>query len=404
MAVKMRFILPVTSILVSFLLATCQTAPPDKDLSDHAMKLADQFIIVDTHIDVPYRMTEKSEDVSVRTVGGDFDYPRAREGGLNVPFMSIFLPAERQQIPGSSYQLADSLIDLVEGFVSLSPDKFAIAQKVSDVIEQKAEGLVSLAMGMENGSGIENNLENLTHFFDRGIRYITLTHGKDNLIGDSSYDSTITWNGLSPFGFQVVEEMNRLGIMVDISHVSDSTFFDVLSVTRAPVIASHSSVRVFTPGWKRNLSDEELDALGTNGGVAMIAFGSAFVRGEYMSLGDKAQEAIQNAIDERGLTGEEAFAYRVQQRRAYATGTVSDVVDHIDHIVQRIGIDHVGIGSDFDGVFLLPRGLQDVSKYPNLIEELIRRDYSDESIGKILGGNLLRVWKDVERIAGEEGP
>lgn len=373
----------------------------EADLRQKAQTLAHEAIIVDGHIDVPYRLDERYEDISKRTPGGDFDYERAKAGGLNAPFMSIYIPS-RYQETGGAKAYADSLIDMVEGFARQWPDRFAVATSVEDVRRHHREGKISLPMGMENGAPVEGDLANVQHFYDRGIRYITLTHGKDNQISDSSYDTTRTWNGLSPFGEDVVREMNRLGIMVDISHVSDSAFYDVLRLTRAPVIASHSSLRHYTPGWERNMSDDMVKALAENGGVIMINFGSSFLKTEYQAAGNRIQQRIVAHLARERLDREspEAIAYFDAQRAANPVGTVGDVADHIDRVVQLVGVDHVGLGSDFDGVFALPEGLQDVSQFPNLVYELLRRGYTDEDVRKILGENALRVWAEVERLKG----
>ncbi len=374
----------------------------DPALLEQAQDLAQRFILVDGHIDVPYRMTEYEEDITQATEGGDFDYPRAKAGGLNAPFMSIFIPANRQEIEGSAKILADSLIDMVEGFVERAPEKYAIATSVDDVRRHKEEGLISLPMGIENGAPIET-LDDLRHFYDRGIRYITLTHGRDNQLCDSSYDDTRTWNGLSPFGEQVVDEMNRLGIIVDISHLTDSTIFQVLRRSKAPVFASHSSARHFTPGWERNMSDALIEAMAERDGVIMINFGSSFLGSDYQTEGRALSQRIdqyqtENNLDPRSAEG---ALYRERQRKLNPVGTFHDVADHIDHVVALVGVDHVGLGSDYDGVTALPAGLEDVSTYPNLVAELLKRGYSDEDIGKILGGNALRVWSSVERVAQE---
>ena len=408
-----RLIYPFILMIVLAGMTHC-TPPSDEDepaaetgldpaLLERARDLTQQYLIVDGHIDVPYRMTEYEEDITQATDLGDFDYPRAQAGGLNAPFMSIYIPAERQATDGASKALADSLIDMVEGFVERAPDKYAIARSVDDVRRHKDEGLISLPMGMENGAGIEDDLANLQHFYDRGIRYITLTHALDNRICDSSYDSTRTWNGLSPFGEQVVDEMNRLGIIVDISHLTDSTIFQVLRRTKAPVFASHSSPRHFTPGWERNMSDDLIKAMAERDGVIMINFGSAFLRGEYLEQSNALGQGIDRYLADNNLTpgSDEGAAYREQQRKTNPIGTVDDVADQIDHVVELVGVEHVGLGSDFDGVTALPAGLQDVSEYPNLVAELLRRGYSDEDVEKILGGNALRVWAGVERVAQE---
>ncbi len=387
--------------LLAGMLAACRSE--EQRLLEHARALTQRFILIDGHIDVPYRLRQFPEDVSRRTELGDFDYERARAGGLDAPFFSIYLPAELQDTPGASQALADSLIDLVEALARQAPDKFMLARSPEDVRRAHQEGRLALLMGMENGSGLEGDLRNVAYFYERGIRYVTLTHARSNQICDSSYDTTRVWNGLSPFGEQVVDEMNRLGMLIDVSHVSDSAFYDVLRRTKAPVIASHSSARHFTPGWERNMSDEMIRALAANGGVIMINFGSSFLRGEYQAIGDSLRRQLRAELEAQGIDPDSQAGRRwlALQRKRYPIGTVANVADHIDHVVQLVGIDHVGLGSDFDGVFALPKGLQDVSMYPNLVAELLRRGYSEEDLEKILGGNLLRVWETVEAVAAE---
>jgi membrane dipeptidase len=368
-----------------------------------AEELARQLLIVDTHIDVPYRLQAKWEDISVRTSGGDFDYPRAQAGGLNAAFMSIYVPSVYED-SGGGRNLAEQLIQMVEKFTVDWPDKFALAYSTADVRRNFQRGILSLPMGMENGTPIEGKLENLQYFYKRGIRYITLTHAKANHICDSSFDPERRWQGISPFGVEVVKEMNRLGIMIDVSHVSDSAFYQILRVTKAPVIASHSSCRHFTPGWERNMSDDMIRMLAKNGGVIQINFGSSFLRDEVRRYHEETRNVLNKYYEEHKLLPTDTLAqeyakqYREQHPPIYAD--VKDVVDHIDHVVQLVGVDYVGLGSDFDGVGdSLPTGLKDVSMYPNLIYELLDRGYSEEDIKKICGENLMRVWAQVEKIA-----
>lgn len=400
------------AILCTFLFGTtfffCGTEQPppltDNELRDLATRLAQETIIIDTHVDVPYRLQSRMEDISVRTEGGEFDYVRAKEGGLNVPFMSIYVPASYEQ-KGGAKSFAENLIEMVEGIARQSPDKFAMAYSVSDVKEQFQKGLVSLPLGMENGSPIEGDLENLRHFYRRGIRYITLAHSRNNHICDSSYDEERKWNGLSPFGRDVVLEMNRLGMMVDVSHVSDSAFYQILRVTKAPVIASHSSCRRFTPGWERNMDDDMIKALAANGGVIQINFGSDFLSEEVRQNRRLASRAFRQFLTDKNLTSEhpDAREYQRQYREDHPKlfADVSDVVAHINHVVSLVGVDHVGFGSDYDGVGdSLPAGLKDVSDYPNLLlYELLKAGYSADDVRKICSGNTLRVWTEVERIA-----
>lgn len=390
------------------LLLMCSPLLLASDVEDQALKtkasqLAKTYIIVDGHIDIPYRLLEKDADISKRTADGDFDYVRAMAGGLSAPFMSIYVPSRYQE--GGARAFADQLIDLVEGFEKKWPDKFAVARSTADVKAQFAKGLISLPLGMENGAPIEGNLDNLKHFYERGIRYITLTHGKNNHICDSSYDETRKWNGLSPFGKELVVEMNKIGIMVDISHVSDDTFYQVMDITKVPVIASHSSCRKFTPGFERNMSDDMIRKLADNGGVIMINFGTNFISGEIREKSNQARAAVRREMEERGLDpeSEEGRAYIREQRNKFKSyADVSDVVDHIDHVVKLVGVEHVGLGSDFDGVGdSLPTGLKDASYYPNLLYHLLKLGYSEADLEKICSGNVLRVWEQVERYAAQ---
>jgi membrane dipeptidase len=385
----------------------------DAERLQAAKEIAQSTIVVDGHVDLPYRMkvggfTLKREvlDVSVRTPDGNFDYPRAKEGGLDAPFMSIYIPAANQANRGASKALADTLIAMTERVAATFPDKFAMAYSPADVRANFAKGLISLPMGMENGAGIEDDLANVAYFHRRGIRYITLTHGKDNLIGDASYDTTATYGGLSAFGEKVVAEMNRVGIMVDLSHVSDNTFRDALAITKVPVIASHSSVRKFTPGFERNMSDELIQGLAKNGGVMMINFGGAFLDSAYTAGTAQVREHVVNWLAENKLSRSDPRAQQyIEEYTAKNTPfpTVARVADHFDHVVRLVGIDYVGLGSDYDGVGdSLPTGLKDVSMFPNLFAELLRRGYSKEDLEKICYKNIFRVWQAVEDFASAQ--
>jgi len=385
--------------ICAFAISACDRSET-ADTGALAQRIAKEGIVVDTHIDVPYRLEARPDNVSAATESGDFDYPRAVEGGLNVPFMSIYTPASLEAT-GRSRDVADGLIDIVEGIVEQSPDKFAIARSPADVREQFAAGLMSLPMGMENGSPLEGDLANLQYFYDRGIRYVTLTHSMSNHLADSSYDERRQWNGLSDFGAEVVAEMNRLGIMVDVSHVSDDAFWQIIELSKAPVIASHSSARHFTPNFERNMSDDMIRALASKGGVVQINFGSSFITAaarEYMTArteAGKAYAAQHPELSERDMYRLYPAIFEAEHGKL-PFATLDDVLDHIDHVVKLTSIENVGIGSDFDGVGdSLPVGLKDVSAYPNLIKGLLDRGYSEADIRKILGENLLRVWQAV---------
>ncbi len=390
----------LSSLVAAMSIALTGAVSAEITPSDKAIKLAHDTILIDTHIDVPYRIHDKWADVTKATEGGDFDYPRAVKGGLNAPFMSIYIPAHLEfEGKGKSFQLANQLIDGMEAIAQRAPDKFAIASSTSDIEAQFKQGKMSIAMGMENGSPIEGDLNNLQHFFDRGVRYITLAHSQSNHISDSSYDIRRKWKGLSPFGKELVKEMNNIGMLIDVSHISDDAFYQVMELSTTPVIASHSSLRKYTPGFERNMNDDMLLALKKNGGVIQINFGSSFVTSKAGSWYDQLKSKKQT-ITEEGKKVAKDFDAMYRAKNPFPFASLEQVLDHIDHVVKLIGIEHVGIGSDYDGVGdSLPIGLKDVSSYPNLVQGLMDRGYSDSDIKKILSGNTLRVWKQAEQYA-----
>ena len=388
------------------------TMSKEEQLKKQANEIAQKYIITDGHVDLPYRLrvtnfklTKEYIGIPIETEKGDFDYVRAKKGGLDAPFMSIYIPAS-YQVDGGAKELADTLINMVEGIIEAHPDKFASGKTPEEVEAAFKAGKIALPMGMENGAPIGDDLKNVEYFHKRGIRYVTLTHSKDNLICDSSYDTTGTWKGLSPFGVEVVKEMNRVGVMVDVSHISDNTFRQVMALTKAPCIASHSSVRKFVPGFERNMSDELIQLLGKNDGVMQINFGSTFLDGNIRKQNDKMREELFAILGEKGLKWSDEAAKPIieefQKTRPKLYSDVQMVANHIDHVVNLVGVDHVGFGSDYDGVGdSLPTGLKDVSTYPNLILELLKRGYSEEDIAKMCYKNVWRVWKAVEKVASE---
>jgi len=382
----------------------CIPAPrmTDEQLHARAYDLAQKFIIVDTHLDVPERLAEKWENITDST-GGDFDVPRARRGGLNAPFMAIYTSAD-EEVKGLSQQKADTEIAIVESFLKRRPEIFAPAFSPADILKNTSAGKISLPMGMENGGPLEGKLENVAYYYKRGIRYLILTHARDNHLSDSSFDTTRTWNGLSPLGIQVIAEMNRLGMMVDVSHLSDSAFYQVMRCSKAPAIASHSSCRFYTPGYERNMSDEMIKELANHGGVIQINFGSEFLRGDILQKEIARKKDVRELLKAKNIKREDslgrAFVNQYYKDHPLPFADVKDAAVHIDHVAKLTGVDHVGIGSDFEGLGDdLPTGLKDVSQYPNLIYELLKMGYSDEDIEKICGKNLLRVWTQVEETA-----
>lgn len=387
-------------VLLPLLLTPVIAGAEEADLAVTAGMLAQRAMIVDTHIDVPYRLFDNWADVTQSTEDGDFDYQRARSGGLNIPFMSIYTPAEAEE-EGTSYALANQLIDSVEALVGRAPGKFVIVKTTDEANKAMKNGLIGLAMGMENGSPIDGKLENLAFFHARGISYITLAHSLSNHISDSSYDEERQWRGLSPFGKEVVAEMNRLGIMVDISHVTDEAFYQVLAISKVPVIASHSSPRHFTPDWERNMSNEMIKALAKKGGVIQINFGSSFVNKEARDWREAMVELRDIYLEANGLDKHDDESKQFEQdyrlEHPYPYATLDDLVASFEYVIGLVGAEHVGIGSDFDGVGdSLPEGMKDVSYYPALIEALLEREYTVDVIQAIMGGNLMRVWREVE--------
>jgi membrane dipeptidase len=392
----------IKECLIIFLSITIAGCGGSEALRIRARELSQELLIIDSHQDVPYQLQKKYEDLGHNT-SGDFDYPRARKGGLDAVFMAAYVPPEDEE-KNIAKAHAEMQINMVKNFAEKHPDKFEMAYSTAELRGQPADEKVSLLIAIENGSALENKLDNVKYFYDEGVRYITLTHSSNNIVCDSSFDENEKWNGLSPFGKEVVPEMNRVGMMVDISHVSDKTFYEVLEISKAPVVATHSSCRHFTPGWERNMSDEMIEALAEKGGVIQINFGTMFLNPQINKNYSKYYEDLDAFIMKNKPTDEESREFIRKYKKEHPPGeaTVSEVADHIDHVVKLVGIDHVGLGSDFDGVGdAVPVGLEDVSGYPNLIYELLKRGYTEDDLKKICSGNFMRVWSEIEQTAGK---
>ncbi len=365
---------------------------------ERATALCKQSVLIDTHIDLPHRLTNGVyEDVSARTDTGDFDYVRARSGGLDAAFMAAYVPPELQDT-GTSFAYAERLIGTIDDLIAAHPDCFAHARSPSDVQRNRAAGLISLPLAIENGAALEGAIDNLAHFANRGVQYITLTHGRSNALCDSSYDEHRPWRGLSAFGRDVVKAMNALRMMIDVSHASDDAFYQILEASDQPVIATHSAMRHFTPGWERNVSDDMARALAGNDGMLMIAFGSSFLSNEMRAQSGEARRNRERAVVARGLDPDSEDAKRLESamRDENPLGSVEDVADHVMRAISLMGVERVGIGSDFDGVYTLPSGLQDVAGYPNLVAALLGRGLSDTDIERVLGGNMLAFWRRIQ--------
>ena len=387
------------------LLASNITLAADSDYAKAAQELAQKAMIVDTHIDAPYRIKMHWEDLSGKTEKGEFDWVQAREGGLDIPFLVVYTPPDTED-KGTSFQVANTLFDHIEALVGRAPEKFALARNATEAEQAFKEGKVGLAIGMENGSPIEGKLENVAYFKNRGASYISLSHGKANHLSDSSYDEERRWNGLSDFGREVIVEMNRLGIMVDLSHLSDDAAWEALEISKVPVIASHSSARHFTPDFERNLSDDMIKAVAEKGGVVQINFGSSFIKQEATQWYDDMGEAREAWMAEHGIAKDDpkrwGFGTTYREEHPFPYADLDDLVAHFKHVIDLVGVEHVGFGSDFDGVGdSLPEGMQGVADYPNLVERLLALGLSEEDVAGIMGGNLLRVWKAADAYAAK---
>lgn len=386
--------------LFVLILSGCSAGDPISESMAEA-DLADEILIIDTHMDSPMLVLNSGGEFTLAESTGQFNYEKAKQGGLNAAFMAVYIsPSLREE--GGAFDLANKMIDQIEESISKNPEKFAAALTPDDIKGNFEKRLISLPMGIENGTALEEKLENIQHFFNRGIRYITLTHSRANGICDSSFDEEKVWKGLSPFGKEVVAEMNRLGLMIDVSHASDDAFFQILELSEAPVLATHSSCRHFVPGLERNMSDEMIKRLAEKGGVIQINFCTSFLDEQYGKAYAEISTRFRAFLQEEDLGRRDAraveFREKLRQENPLPEVPLGRVVDHIEHVIGLVGVDHVGLGSDFDGVGdSVPVGLEDVSKYRGLVKEMTSRGFSREAIEKICGGNFLRLWKAVEQ-------
>ena len=376
----------------------------DVQVSARAKRLHDRAIVVDTHDDTPQRLLfDKTFNIGMRNKDGHVDIPRMREGGLDALFFSIWVPSQITGPPAVKRAL--DLIDSVREAVRTHPNDLMLANTAADIRRAAAEHKIAALMGMEGGHIIDDDLAVLRVYAALGVRYLTLTHFLNNNWADSSTDKP-AHNGLTAFGKDVVRELNRLGVIVDVSHVSDKTFYDVLEVTKAPVMASHSSSRAIS-NHPRNMTDDMMRALAKNGGVVMINYAAAFLSEEFRVASEKKSGNIVAAMAamSKKCGGNEACTIMENERiehEAMMKGELpkamwDKIVEHIDHAVKVAGVDHVGLGSDFDGA-TMPIGMEDVSKLPKITDALLKKSYSEPDIEKILGGNILRVMEQVENL------
>ena len=400
----MRRILWLTGLIVVSSLGLFVKRTSAEDIAERAKKLQASSIVLDTHADTTQLLMDPKFDIGVRHTEGSVDIPRMREGGLNAQFFSIWMSG---QITGPiAVKKSLDQIDAVRTMVRTHSKDMMLAVTADDVRRAHQQGKIAVLMGMEGGHMIDNDLGVLRMYSVLGVRYMTLTHFFNNDWGDSSTDVP-AHNGLTPFGKDVVREMNSLGMLVDISHVSDKTFFDALEVSKAPLIASHSSSRALD-NHPRNMTDEMVKALAAKGGVVQVNYERSFLSQAYY-------DAFKSNVGDISRMGErfkkecgddDNCAERAEMK--YADQLVAEgklphvswelIIEHIDHFVKLVGPDHVGLGSDFDGA-TMPEGMEDCSKLPKITEALMQKGYSDENIRKILGGNILRVMEEAERVS-----
>jgi membrane dipeptidase len=377
------------------------------DIAERAKKLHFLSIVLDTHDDTTQRFFSKAGfDMAQRHTDGHIDIPRMREGGMNAIFFSIWIDGRTLGPP--AVQKAIDQIDAVHQMVRKDPKDLVFCRTAAEVREAHRQGKISVLMGVEGGHMIGNDIRVLRTFGDLGVRYMTLSHFYNDEWADSSTDKP-AHNGLTDFGKDIVREMNRQGIMVDISHVSDKTFYDALEVSKAPLIASHSSCRAIC-NHARDMSDDMIKALAAKGGVIQINYEKSFIDQAYKDAYDKASGGVveaMNRVTKECNGDEECVINKVQalQKHMEESGQLPPVsweriIDHIDHVVKLVGADHVGLGSDFDGA-TMPAGMEDCTKLPKITEALMRKGYSDNDLRNILGGNLLRVMEANEKVSKE---
>jgi len=373
------------------------------ELSSRAREIHFSSLVFDTHADTPQRLFFDQFDLGNRDAEGCVDIPRLREGGVGAIFFALWVPVEITG-PAATGRARDLLAATLKQ-IEMHGGDLALSTSCKEVRTARAENKIAVLLGIEGGHAIDNDLAILREFHARGVRYMTLTHNAATEWADSSNDAP-RHNGLTDFGKQVIREMNRLGMLVDISHVSDSTFHDVLESSRAPVIASHSCCRALCDA-PRNLDDAMIKSLASRGGVIHITFHDGFLSQEYANANRARASEIashEQAVSQKFGENEARNLMELQRLsdesiRAGKLPEVSweKIVDHIDHAAGIAGADHVGVGSDFDGAFM-PAGMEDASKFPLITEGLLRRGYGDADIRKILGENTLRVMADAERV------
>jgi membrane dipeptidase len=362
------------------------------------------MFILDSHCDTPSQIL-RLRDLSLDNDLAQVDYPKLKKGNVDGAFFALYIPADMDTDDAKSYLLR--LMGGVKRTLAENPDKAALAVSMSQAVQNKSKGLFSIFLGLENGSPLgdsEESFELLQKLYDAGVRYVTLCHSRHNQICDSCACTTPKWGGLSPFGKRLVAEMNRIGMLVDVSHISDSSFYDVLACSTKPVVATHSSCRSLA-GHPRNMTDDMIRELAARGGVIQINFYPVFLDSDFASrLSSSGIAEMGESIEAEFIADpaniEKRQAWNAVQRELLALERPSYklIADHIDHVVSLVGVDHVGIGSDYDGIEITPDGMEDVSMMPKLFDELRTRGYSEEDLTKIAGGNFFRVLEQAAQL------
>lgn len=403
---RTRLLLAVLTVMF----AATNSQSQNRTISDaEVMRVHRSTLLIDTHNDVPSRTVE-GFDIGSHTGAGHTDIARLKEGGVGAQFFAVYVAASYVNGNHSANRTLQMIDTVRHDIVERHPNDFMFVTSAKDIEEAHRRGKIAALMGIEGGHAIEDSLRLLRDYYDLGVRYMTLTHSNTNDWADSSGDiedpKVKHHDGLTDFGKQVVREMNRLGMMVDISHVADKTFWDALQVSTAPIFASHSSCRALTKH-ARNMTDDMIVALAKKGGVVQVNFYCGFISQKFRD-NDAADTKALDARMARETAGRnlsepdrQILSEKLRKDMGLSRATLADVVDHIDHIRKIAGIDAIGIGGDFDGVSCTPIGLDDVSKYPNLTRALLEKGYSAEDIRKIYGGNFLRVMRAVEAVAGK---
>jgi membrane dipeptidase len=390
----------IVLLTVPSLLARTRSAAEAEKVAQEVLQRA---ILIDTHADTPQMMLDEGYDLADPQSPYMISIPKMRAGHLGAEFFSIWVDVNWPE--HELIHRALDLIDVVDEQIQRHADVLGFATTADDIERLHRQNKIAVLLGVEGGHIIQGDPRVLDIYYRLGVRYMTLTHTKNNKLADSSGDKP-QWNGLSDFGREIVRRMNRLGMMVDVSHVSDKTFYDVLAVSQAPVIASHSSCRALC-NVPRDMTDDMIRALAKNGGVVDINFFPYFLDQDFADAYKKIQKQVNAEVraararyarQGKRLPWEEESAIERRYEAKLPVPSYTRIADHIDHVVQVAGIDHVGLGSDFDGIEITPRGMEDASKLPDLVRELARRGYSEEDLEKILGGNVLRVMRQVEEV------